>query len=146
MERPLWMRWLRVWAVGGAIIGGGLLLFKYTTPTDEELINSLSPELREQYERQRALRQEEQRQLMDLVKQTSQSNDPIWKTGALTAPWEGKQNAEEVFNNLQRTEAENKQKQDLQKVMADLDALRRESELKTQKIVEEKRKNWWKVW
>ena len=83
---------------------------------------------------------------MNLVKQTSQSNDPIWKTGSLNAPWEGKQNSEEVFNNIQKTEAENRQKEDLQKVMADLDALRRESELKTQKIVEEKRKNWWKVW
>lgn len=146
MERPLWVRWLRVWAVGGAIIGTGLVLFKYTTPTDQELIDALSPELREQYEKQKHLRREEQRQLVNLVKQTSQSNDPIWKTGPFNAPWEGKQNTEEIFNNIQKNEAEMRQKEELQKVMADLETLRRESELKTQEIVNEKKKNWWKVW
>ncbi|SMN21162.1 similar to Saccharomyces cerevisiae YGR174C CBP4 Mitochondrial protein required for assembly of cytochrome bc1 complex [Maudiozyma saulgeensis] len=146
MERPLWVRWLRVWAVGGAIIGSGLLLFKYTTPTDEELINALSPELREQYEKQKVLRREEQRQLMDLVKKTSQSNDPIWKTGPFNAPWEGKQNTEEVFNKIQRNEAETRQREDLQRVMAELDMLRQKSELRTQEIVNEKKKHWWKIW
>lgn len=146
MEKSVLIRWLKVWAAGGGIIGSGLLLFKYTTPTDQELINSLSPELRDQYYKQKNLRQEEQRRLIEIVKQTSQSKDPIWKTGPFDAPWAGKQNMKEVFDDIEKKDAFNKQKQDLEEIMLDLDALRRESELKTQQIVEEKRKNWWKFW
>ncbi|CAM9010565.1 unnamed protein product [Wickerhamomyces anomalus] len=48
MEKPLWYRWARVYAVGFGIIGFGFLLYNNIVPTDEELISRLSPELRAQ--------------------------------------------------------------------------------------------------
>lgn len=78
---------------GGGIIGTGYLLFKYTVPTPEELLARMSPELRSKVEAERGLRELEQQKLMEIVKQTSASNEPIWKTGDLYNPWEktGKQ-------------------------------------------------------
>jgi hypothetical protein len=88
MDKPLWYRWARVYATGFAIVMTGVLLFKYTTPTEEELISKLSPELRLQYERERKLRQREQQELIKIVQETAASNDPIWKTGSIKSPWE----------------------------------------------------------
>lgn len=88
MEKPLWYRWARVWVTGFSIIATGVLLFKYTVPTDEELIARFSPEIRADYERNKALRQKEQQELMKIAQQTAQSSDPIWMTGKITLPFE----------------------------------------------------------
>lgn len=88
MVKPLWYRWARVYATGGAIIGTGVLLYTYTVPTDEQLVAAFSPEIRANYERNRALRQREQEELMKIVQETAQSNEPIWKTGRITSPFE----------------------------------------------------------
>lgn len=147
MERPLWVRWLRVWAIGGVIIGGGALLYKYTTPTDEELINSLSPELRLQYERERKLRQAEQQELMKIVKETSQSDKPIWKTGAIQSPWE--KNGETPVKNrdqFQRLKADQVQKEELHRIREELATIRQQTKTETGDIVNDKSKNWWKFW
>lgn len=69
-------------------MGTGILLFKYATPTDEQLIAAFSPEVRDEYEKSRELRQLEQQELMRIARQTSLSNDPIWKTGAIGSPFE----------------------------------------------------------
>ncbi|OBA23674.1 CBP4-domain-containing protein [Metschnikowia bicuspidata var. bicuspidata NRRL YB-4993] len=81
-------KWARMWGAGISIVGTGVLLFKYTVPTDEELIARFSPEIRAEYERNKALRQKEQEELMKIVQETSKSNDPIWKTGRLPSPFE----------------------------------------------------------
>lgn len=74
---------------GGGIIGLGVFLFKFTVPTEEELLQKMSPEIRAQVERNRELRQQEQAMLMEIVKKTADSDQPIWKTGELYNPWEG---------------------------------------------------------
>lgn len=148
MERPLWVRWLRVWAVGGVIIGGGALLFKYTTPTDEELINSLSPELRLQYERERSLRQAEQQELMKIVKETSQSDRPVWDTGAIESPWERKTSPQSKSRaQFEKLKAEQVQKQELEKIREELAEIRQQTASETSRIVGEKNeKSWWRIW
>lgn len=87
-ERPLWYRWARVGFYGSAIIGTGVLLYAYATPTDEELIASFSPQVRAEYEARRELRQREQQVLMEIVKKTAALNDPVWKTGPIRSPFE----------------------------------------------------------
>lgn len=147
MERPLWVRWLRVWAVGGAIIGAGALLFKYTTPTDEQLINSLSPELRLQYERERNLRQAEQKELMKIVKETSQSDRPIWDTGAIQSPWEKNVDPQSKGRqNFEQLKAEQVQKEELDRIRNELTQIREQTSSKTGEIVQGKNKSWWKLW
>ena len=145
MESPVWVRWLKVYAMGGLIIGTGAVLFKYTTPTDEQLIAALSPELRLQYEKERKLRQAEQQELMKIVQETANSSNPIWKTGPIKSPWEkmDEMTAEqrEVF---QKSKAEEIQKQELAKIRNELSQIRQQSESKTQNIVG--KKSWWDFW
>lgn len=147
MEVPLWIRWLKVWGYGGAIIATGCLLFKYTTPTDEEIINSLSPELRMQYEREKSLRQAEQQELMRIVKQTSQSDDPIWKTGSIQSPWENS-GSPQLTNRQQfdKLKADQVQKEELKRINEELAKIRQETNNGTGKIVDQKSKSWWKFW
>lgn len=147
METPLWIRWLKVWGYGGVIIAGGCLLFKYTTPTDEEIINSLSPELRMQYEREKSLRQAEQQELMKIVKQTAQSDDPIWKTGSIQSPWET--SALPQAKNRQQFEqlkADQVQREELKKINEELNKIRQQTTNKTHEIVDDKNQRWWKFW
>lgn len=83
-----WYKWVRVWGWGSGIVGTGVLLYKFTVPTDEELIARFSPEVRANYERNKALRQKEQEELMKIARETAKSNDPIWKTGRIGSPFE----------------------------------------------------------
>lgn len=87
-QKPLWYRWTRVGVVGFSIIATGSLLFKYTVPTDEQLIAKFSPEIRAEYERNREIRQKEQQELMKIARETAASDDPIWKTGRIKSPFE----------------------------------------------------------
>lgn len=87
-QKPLWYRWARVGVVGFSIIATGSLLFKYTVPTDEELIGRFSPEIRAEYERNKEMRQKEQQELMKIAIETSSSSEPIWKTGKIMSPFE----------------------------------------------------------
>ncbi|CAN6622210.1 assembly factor Cbp4p [Trichomonascus vanleenenianus] len=64
---------------GGSVVGFGYLLMKYTTPTDEELINALSPELRKKYEEEKEIRREQNRLLRERIEQQAKSSDPLWK-------------------------------------------------------------------
>lgn len=100
---------------GGGIVGLGVFLFKFTVPTEEELLQKMSPEIRAQVERNRELRQQEQAMLMEIVKKTADSDQPIWKTGELYNPWEGtgsKLLADKV--NFEKEQAANKLKSELE--------------------------------
>lgn len=87
-QKPLWYRWTRIGVIGFSIIATGSLLFKYTVPTDEQLIARFSPEIRADYERNRKLRQMEQQELMQIAQETAASDEPIWKTGSIKSPFE----------------------------------------------------------
>ncbi|CDO96105.1 unnamed protein product [Kluyveromyces dobzhanskii CBS 2104] len=143
METSGLFRWGKVFAAGGSIILTGVLLFKYTTPTDEQLIQALSPELRLQYERERNLRQAEQQELMKMVQETMKSNDPIWRTGSVDSPWErnGPQTTKDQF---QRLKADQVQKEELDRIRQELDKIRGESLTKTNEVVS--KKSWWSLW
>lgn len=100
---------------GGGIIGLGVLLFKFTVPTDDELLQRMSPEIRAQVEKNRLLRQQEQQMLMDIVQKTAKSDEPVWKTGELFNPWEGTGNKLLVDKvNYEREIAANKMKNELE--------------------------------
>lgn len=161
MDPKMALLWKRSLLTGGLIIGSGVLLFKYTTPTEEQLIARLSPELRADYEKNKELRRQEQKELMEIVKKTSASNDPIWKTGAIQSPWERtdlqKQRLDEsnvLFgkgssgvesplvkkDRFERDQAESKQHEMLEKM---------KKELESTEMIEKNSKNsksWWKLW
>jgi cell division protein FtsB len=102
---------------GGGIIGLGVVLFKFTVPTEEELLAKMSPEMRAQVERNRELRQEEQRMLMAIVQKTAKSDEPVWKTGELFNPWEGTGNKLLIDKvNFEKEQALNKQKSELEQL------------------------------
>ncbi|CCH40597.1 Assembly factor CBP4 [Wickerhamomyces ciferrii] len=141
MEKPLWYRWARVYAVGASIVGFGVVAYLYATPTDEELINRLSPELRAQYERERGLRRKEQEELIKIVKQTSASQDPIWMTGPIKSPLEnhGTQLAD-VKQQYEKQVAEQKQLQEIEQIRAELEETQRKTKLETEEQL--KKKTW----
>ena len=63
--------------------GTGVLFWYTIRPTDEQLIARFSPEVKADYERNKELRQQEQKRLIEIVKETSSSSDPIWKAGPI---------------------------------------------------------------
>lgn len=143
MEKPLWYRWARVYATGFAIVMSGVLLFKYTTPTEEELISRLSPELRLQYEREKGLRRKEQEELIKIVKETSASNDPIWKTGAIESPWEIGAKRVNLKEKYERELSEQNQLNEIERVRLELDM----AQAKTRQETDENlRKRTWFSW
>ena len=139
---PIWLRWVRVFAIGGAIAGSGFVLYAYTTPTDEQLIARFSPEVRANYEKNRLLRQREQQELMKIVQETSKSNDPAWKTGKIKSPFErDTRGIDPKLVNIQEFEQElarKYQQEQLQKSDAEFE--------ETQKLLDAQRKPWWKFW
>ncbi|ODV80973.1 assembly factor CBP4 [Suhomyces tanzawaensis NRRL Y-17324] len=138
--KPLWYRWARVYFTGSCIVGTGVVLYKYTTPTDEELIAAFSPEIRAEYERNRELRQKEQAELMRIAKITSQSNDPIWKTGPIGSPFEKDQrnlNQQLIDYEQTRRESGNDQKR-IEIAQAEQDLIEAENLAK-------KKSSWWRI-
>ncbi|WPK27071.1 hypothetical protein PUMCH_004443 [Australozyma saopauloensis] len=142
MEKPLWYRWAKVPFVGTLIIGTGVVLYNTIIPTDEDLIKLFSPEIRANYERNKALRQKEQEELMRIVQETAKSNDPIWKTGPIVSPWdkETKGKVTQLVNTktfYQEIEDEKRKKE--------IDQAK-EQFLETEQLVAQSKKSWWKFW
>ncbi|ODV87905.1 hypothetical protein CANARDRAFT_26089 [[Candida] arabinofermentans NRRL YB-2248] len=139
--RKLWWR-----GVQGsvALIGGGILLYKYATPTPEELISKMSPEVRADYEKNLEFRKEEHRVLMEIVKKTSSSNDPIWMAGPIKPPWDRDYsvNVDTLLvdkENFAKKQAELKQQ-------AELEELKKHSLDLNEKSNKKSDKKWYKLW
>jgi hypothetical protein len=143
MDKPLWYRWARVYATGFGIVMTGVLLFKYTTPTEEQLINSLSPELRAQYEREKGLRRKEQEELMKIVQQTAASNDPIWMTGPIKSPWDKDNKMENLKEKYEKELAEQDQMKELEKVQRELELAQEKTRKETN---DQLKKRTWFSW
>ncbi|KAG7827966.1 hypothetical protein KL920_004216 [Ogataea angusta] len=119
-----WLLWKRSLITGGGIIGSGVLLYIFTTPTEEQLVAKLSPELRADYERNKELRRKEQEMLMEIVKQTAASNDPVWKTGPIVSPWDrdftpSRESLLVKRERFEKEQAEKKQREELERLKAD---------------------------
>lgn len=141
-EKPLWYRWARVGFVGASIITTGVLLFKYTTPSDEELIARFSPEVRRDYERNRELRQREQQELMKNAQLTAASNDPIWKTGRISSPWD-----KDTKNTDQKlVDAVKFHQEKANEFKKEQIELAQQELLETERIVAEKKKRFFSWW
>ncbi|GME93962.1 unnamed protein product [Ambrosiozyma monospora] len=139
--------WKRSLIFGGGIILSGVLLYKFTTPTPEQLIARLSPELRADYERNKELREKEQQILMEIVQKTAASNEPAWKTGPIPNPWDRNnvQTSESILVKKELFEKEQAKNAQLEK----LEKLKKEAELTDELVGEnnvKKVKSWYKFW
>lgn len=119
--------------VGGSITGLGVVLFKFTTPTDEQLIAKMSPEVRAQYERERGLRRKEQEELIRIVKQTSASNDPIWMTGPIKSPLEARGEQMKVREQRERELADQRQQEELINIRKQIEEAQAKAHVENQK-------------
>jgi hypothetical protein len=139
MSKPLWYRWGRVYFAGFCIIGSGVVLFKYTTPTDEELIAAFSPDVRADYERNKEFRKREQEELRRIGQITAALNDPIWKTGPIGSPFEKDQRdmGQQLidYNDFQKKTGDEFKKLEISKANQEL--------LETEKLVKQKKSSWW---
>lgn len=124
---------------GGGIIGTGVLLYKYAAPTDEELIAAFSPEVRANYEKNRAFRQKEQQELMKIAQETAKSNDPIWKTGKIASPFEKdtRGSAPKLVDATKffKAKEDEQNRAESQQAQADL--------LETERLIALSKKSWW---
>ncbi|GMM36367.1 Cbp4 protein [Saccharomycopsis crataegensis] len=141
-ETPLWMRWAKVNLVGAAIVGFGVLCFKYTTPSDEQLISRMSPEVRSQYEREKSLRRKEQEELIRIVKQTSASNDPIWMTGPIKSPLEHRAFQLKDKEKRERDVAAEEQQKELADIKKQIDEAQQTARLENEKAMASSGKGW----
>ncbi|GJE86882.1 CBP4 domain-containing protein [Phanerochaete sordida] len=66
--------WLRLTFVSAAFIGVGYAIMKSTTPTEEEVYNRMSPDLRKKVDAIRAARLEREQAVQQQVQ--AQLNDP----------------------------------------------------------------------
>lgn len=128
----------------GAIIGLGVVLYKFTVPDPDKILAEMSPEVRKQAEKNRDLRMKEQEELMKIVKQTATSKEPIWKTGPIQSPWDP--------DYKQTTDSSLVKKQDFEKQKAadkqqkELAELKKQAE-KTQELEQKEKQNKsWKFW
>lgn len=139
MTKPMWYKWARVWVTGASIVGTGVFLFKYTVPTDEELIAKFSPEIRADYERNKSLRQKEQQELMKIVQETAKSNDPIWKTGKIKSPFEkeGRGVDPHLVDKVKffKDEEDARRKEEVARANEEL--------METEQLVSQSKKRWW---
>lgn len=136
-------RWVRVWSWGIGIVGTGVLLYTYTVPTEEELIARFSPEVRANYEKNKALRQKEQEELMKIARETANSNDPIWKTGKIASPFERDTRGVDpkLVDASQFFQHEDETKKRAEVAIADAELL------ETEKLMaQSKKKKWWWWW
>ncbi|KAG7693165.1 hypothetical protein KL930_004750 [Ogataea haglerorum] len=136
-----WLLWKRSLITGGGIIGSGVLLYIFTTPTEEQLIAKLSPELRADYERNKELRRKEQEMLMEIVKQTAASNDPVWKTGPIASPWDrdftpSRESLLVKRERFEKEQAEKKQREELERLKAEARLVQ----------ADESKSSGWKFW
>lgn len=77
---PPLKRWVQFLGGAGGMIGAGLLFINYALPTDEDIIKSMSPEVRQRYEREKRMREKAgeimQRRINESV------DKPAWLQGA----------------------------------------------------------------
>lgn len=124
---------------GGGIIGTGVVLLKFATPSPEKLLAEMSPEVRADAEKNMALREAEQRELIRIVKQTSSSNEPVWKTGSIQSPWDPdyKRTTESLLVTKERFEKEQAAKQQKEEI----DRMKEQSRL-TEELEKTQKKGW----
>ncbi|KAG9307642.1 hypothetical protein G9A89_023207 [Geosiphon pyriformis] len=71
-------RWIGTIVVSGAVIGFGYGLMKLTSPSDEKVYQSLSPELKKEVDKNRETNREKNAALMALLKKAAESEKPVW--------------------------------------------------------------------
>ncbi|ODQ65430.1 hypothetical protein NADFUDRAFT_83405 [Nadsonia fulvescens var. elongata DSM 6958] len=77
-EYPILKKTIRVSVASIGIVGLGVLLLKYTTPTDEELISRLSPDLKAKYYASLQDRKGSSQAILNQVEVNARSTDPAW--------------------------------------------------------------------
>ncbi|OIW31369.1 CBP4-domain-containing protein [Coniochaeta ligniaria NRRL 30616] len=73
-----WWLWTKMLVGGGAMVVGGPAFVRWVSPTDEELFQRYSPELKRKSLERRVERQQEFDDFVGKLKEYSKSDKPIW--------------------------------------------------------------------
>lgn len=73
-------RWVQFLSYAGIMVASGVIFTKYFVPSDEKFLNELSPELKRQYEAEKAIRERAQTITKQRAEQTA--DDPAWLRSA----------------------------------------------------------------
>ncbi|KAJ9145571.1 hypothetical protein NKR19_g6060 [Coniochaeta hoffmannii] len=73
-----WWLWTKMLVGGGAVVVGGPAFVMWVSPTDEELFQKYSPELKKKSLERRLEREKEFDDFVEKLKEYSKSDKPIW--------------------------------------------------------------------
>jgi len=77
---PPLRRWVQFLTMAGGFVGSGYLFVKYGTPDDEQFIQSMSPELRARYYREKEIREKMGHIMQRKIKENV--DKPAWLQGS----------------------------------------------------------------
>ncbi|KAJ1678029.1 assembly factor cbp4 [Spiromyces aspiralis] len=70
---------VRAFVYSASVIGVGYVLLQTIVPNEEQILNSLSPQLKIEYLRNKQKRIEDERRMLETIKENAHSDRPIWQ-------------------------------------------------------------------
>lgn len=84
-SRPGVPNWPKFGLFAVGVLGTAYMGYKYATPSEEDIVRRLSPELRERYMLERDARDEYFREFVKEAIAQSKKDEPIWKVGPMAS-------------------------------------------------------------
>ncbi|KAJ1952524.1 assembly factor cbp4 [Dispira parvispora] len=87
--------WTKAFVYSVGLVGSGYLIMRTTTPTEEQIYQRLSPELKKRADEFRKEQPVKQHQLVELLKQNMESDKPVWEAQPLKTDQQERTNPNE---------------------------------------------------
>ncbi|ODV88777.1 hypothetical protein CANCADRAFT_13707, partial [Tortispora caseinolytica NRRL Y-17796] len=72
-------KWVKMFFVSGGLLGTGVVLLKYTTPNEEQMLAKMSPAMREEYLNTKDARLAANQELLRQIEVSAKSARPAWQ-------------------------------------------------------------------
>lgn len=133
-SRPGVPNWPKFGLFAVGVLGTAYLGYRYATPSEEDIVRRLSPELRERYMLERDARMEYFNEFVKEAIAQSKTNEPAWKVGPMASkPVDFNQ---AVRDKMKEIEARNDQDRN-DRIRSELAAIAKKEE------EEKNKKGWW---
>lgn len=133
-SRPGVPNWPKFGLFAVGVLGTAFLGYRYATPSEEDIVRRLSPELRERYMLERDARKEYFNEFVKEAIAQSKTNEPAWKVGPMASkPVDFNAAVREKMKEIEGRNDEERQ----ERVRSELAEIARKEE------EEKNKKGWW---